>query len=47
MKKTRLQIDTMKDSGVKCPLMWKVVNENKRFLQIRNRITGEHRVVRK
>lgn len=47
MKKTRLQIDTMKDSGVKCPLMWKVVNENNHFLQIRNRITGENRVVRK
>lgn len=47
MKKTRLQIDAMKDSGVKCPLMWKVVNENNHFLQIRNRITGEHRVCRK
>ena len=47
MKKTRLQIDAMKDSGVKYPLMWKVVNENNHFLQIRNRITGEHRVVRK
>ena len=47
MKKTRLQIDTMKDIGVKCPLLWKVVNENNHFMQIRNRITGERRVVRK
>ena len=47
MKMTRGQIDTMKDSGVKCPLMWKVVNENNHFLQIRNRITGEHRAIRK
>ena len=47
MKKTGAQIDTIKDSGVKCPLLWKVVNENNHFLQIRNRITGENRVVRK
>lgn len=47
MKKTRAQIDTIKDSGVKFPLLWKVVGENKRFLQIKNRITGEHRVIRK
>ena len=47
MKKTRAQIDTIKDSGVKFPLLWKVVGENKRFLQIKNRITGEHRAVRK
>ena len=47
MKKTRLHIDAMKDSGIKCPLVWKVLNENKRFLHIRHRLTGEHRIVRK
>ena len=28
MKKTQTQINAIKDSGVKCPLFWKVVNEN-------------------
>lgn len=47
MKKTKAQIDLIKDSGAKFPLFWKVVTENGHFLHIRNWLTVENRVCRK
>ena len=47
MKKTKTQIDAIRDSGVKFPLLWKVVNENGHFIQFKNWLTGETRVCRK
>ena len=47
MKKTKTQINAIKDSGTKFPLFWKVVNENGHFIQFRNRLTGEVRVCHK
>ena len=46
MKKTQPQINAIKDSGAKFPLLWKVVNENGHFIQFVNRLTGETRVCR-
>lgn len=44
MKRTKAQIDLIKDSGARFPLFWEVVTENDHFLHIRNRLTGENRV---
>ena len=47
MKKTKAQINLIKDSGAKFPLFWEVVTENSHILHIRNWLTGENRVCRK
>lgn len=47
MKKTKSQINIIRDSGARFPLFWEVVTENDHFMHIRNWLTGENRICRK
>ena len=43
---TKKQKATAKKS-VKCPVFWTVVHDGEYYLHIRNRLTGENRVITK
>lgn len=45
MKKSKAVTALMKDDGIRCPFLLEIVSENGHFLHVRNRITGENRVI--
>lgn len=47
MRKSKVQRQWIRASGIRFPFLWRIVYENGHFLHVRCRLTGENRIITK